>query len=176
MWNPIETAPKDGTKILVWTHHDDVEVSEWYVMNHDVYELNDDDTYTKRTELIHAGWNSNTPTHWQPLPEPPSEELAMTEPTGHEKALHYADALRIIAELKDEKHTLLERNEKLETQNKRLREQVARSDDQNIRLREVLEKIANRPLIGPGGERDYVWLSRRAIEDVWPGSETKDEG
>lgn len=59
-WQPIETAPKDYTNILVWNdggaHRDGwVSIAYW----------NDD------------GWISPfggeyDPTHWQPLPEPPS--------------------------------------------------------------------------------------------------------
>ncbi len=56
-WQPIETAPQDGTRILVFTVHGDIEISEWYTIC----------IFDPPTE----GWNSNEPTHWMPLPEPP---------------------------------------------------------------------------------------------------------
>lgn len=71
-WQPIETAPKDGTKILVWTHHDEVEVSEWYESKGETYEPVEGTEYFRPvTKVYHSGWNGNTPTHWMPLPEAP---------------------------------------------------------------------------------------------------------
>jgi hypothetical protein len=58
-WQPIETAPKDGTKILAWEFDDytivwwGVSASGWYG-----WKFSDD-------------WISCYPTHWQPLPAPP---------------------------------------------------------------------------------------------------------
>jgi hypothetical protein len=57
-WRPVESAPKDGTKILVYTIHGDVEVTEFCVM--------------RRTVSDPVGdWNGSLPTHWMPLPVPP---------------------------------------------------------------------------------------------------------
>ena len=58
-WRPIETAPKDGTQVLV---HDCGEIKvaffrEMYGHWSDGYE------------------GINTPTHWQPLPKPPQGEM-----------------------------------------------------------------------------------------------------
>jgi hypothetical protein len=62
-WQKIETAPKDGTPILVYD-------KDWFdFMGHQivVYWLED------------FGWRSgcdqcpDDPTHWMPLPEPPKE-------------------------------------------------------------------------------------------------------
>lgn len=57
-WQPIETAPKDGTDILVYEKYKD---SEYIVVasNHGFYWAFDD----RDTEI--------NPTHWMPLPEPP---------------------------------------------------------------------------------------------------------
>lgn len=71
-WQPIETAPRDGTKILVFTAIGDVEIGQWCTTEWDRYELHDADRnlYTRRVD-IHEFWNNNFPTHWMPLPEPP---------------------------------------------------------------------------------------------------------
>lgn len=70
-WQPIETAPKDGTKILIYVlgepivcwwakpgqYGDDV-TGGWFADHyHDMY-CYDPEFYT--------------PTHWQPLPPPPA--------------------------------------------------------------------------------------------------------
>jgi hypothetical protein len=84
-WRPIATAPKDGTKILVWTYHDAIEMSEWYTLSHDEYTLRADGLYEKRVVESEGGWNSNTPLFWTPLPAPPalaSVAAALTEQNG----------------------------------------------------------------------------------------------
>lgn len=71
-WQPIETAPKDGTKILVFTAIGDIEIGQWCTTEWDRYELHDADRnlYTRRVD-IHEFWNNNFPTHWMPLPAAP---------------------------------------------------------------------------------------------------------
>ncbi len=72
-WQPIETAPKDGTAILLALTQDyysggrvkegfcDELSGDWYLANDSCsccyYPLSDD----------------NPPTHWRPLPDPPAE-------------------------------------------------------------------------------------------------------
>ena len=73
-WQPIETAPKDGTKILVWTHHDVCEISEWFQATGYKYKEVGRGLYAKSIVVANEGWSSNTPTHWQPLPDPPEAE------------------------------------------------------------------------------------------------------
>lgn len=74
MWQPIETAPRDGTEILTWNG---------VLVTSTIWEETPDDEG-------HTGWCSAThwqcesygtynnyfgkeslPTHWMPLPEPP---------------------------------------------------------------------------------------------------------
>lgn len=70
-WQPIETAPKDGTKILVWTVHNEIELTEWYELRHDKYVEVEGGLFRRKTETYAKGWNGNHPVFWQPLPEPP---------------------------------------------------------------------------------------------------------
>lgn len=81
MWQPISTAPRDGTSILVWTHHDEVEVSSWYQTKGDTYEpIPGTEAYSLvKDKVFYEGWNSNTPTHWMPLPAPPEPTLTRAE-------------------------------------------------------------------------------------------------
>lgn len=57
-WQPISTAPKDGTEILIFAEDEEttgnVLVSRW------------------RNDTIPNGWaGSERPSHWLPLPLPP---------------------------------------------------------------------------------------------------------
>ena len=71
-WQKIETAPKDGTKILTFTVHGDYEINEWYeAWRTDYKPVDDTDYFEKVEELYFEGWNGNNFTHWMPLPEPP---------------------------------------------------------------------------------------------------------
>ena len=62
-WQPIESAPKDGTRILLgWKLQEAVIVARWVAPDTRgdlVWELDEDGSYVK------------APTHWMPLPEPP---------------------------------------------------------------------------------------------------------
>jgi Lar family restriction alleviation protein len=57
-WQPIETAPRDGTKFLAW---DGEELIAWRYEGRWIYGQEMESPY-----LTH--WS---PTHWQPLPIPP---------------------------------------------------------------------------------------------------------
>jgi hypothetical protein len=63
MWQPIETAPKDGTTVDLWSGHHQRRWADccwndgkWWVYNngYEPYEFD--------------------PTHWMPLPEPPQSK------------------------------------------------------------------------------------------------------
>lgn len=76
-WQDIGTAPRDGTEVLLFTHHggdvfceepfDAVQIGYW------------DEGNNKPGTVWHRepGWHQEKigePTHWMPLPSPPSKE------------------------------------------------------------------------------------------------------
>ena len=90
-WQPIETAPKDGTKVFIWREGwDQAPVAQWRdypgnpVVGSDESESADcwmhgwlfHEWFTPGIEDGWLGWNEDIdegcmPTHWMPLPEPP---------------------------------------------------------------------------------------------------------
>ena len=72
-WQPIETAPKDGTAILLWWPYwsSSRAIVGWWA--------------PRQPDLGWSAWESSYqgncpgPTHWMPLPEPPTEELTEAE-------------------------------------------------------------------------------------------------
>jgi len=70
IWQPIETAPKDGTVIDLWDGHYKHRVVNARWANH--YWMNG-------VPIREKSWGSNDrdgpfcdkPTHWMPLPKPP---------------------------------------------------------------------------------------------------------
>lgn len=79
-WQPIETAPKDGTRILVARVGENIgadamEINHWFVNETWRYEpvAGSADLYRRVKGDVYQGWSGNghRATHWQPLPEPP---------------------------------------------------------------------------------------------------------
>ena len=67
-WRPIETAPRDGTLVLVRGEKpDEVEVAEWFQWNHSSKNTGD---WTRRG----CDAFDFDPTHWMPLPLAPGKE------------------------------------------------------------------------------------------------------
>ena len=71
-WQPIESAPKDGTRIMLWEQYSDVPFVGWWVPS----------AWTVSHEHVDAvgGWEGAIVvdrieqkfiTHWMPLPQPP---------------------------------------------------------------------------------------------------------
>jgi hypothetical protein len=58
-WQPIETAPRDGTMVLVYDPHED---GIWQVTT---------DFYANSKATRSYGWLGK-PSHWMPLPPPPA--------------------------------------------------------------------------------------------------------
>lgn len=63
-WRPIETAPRDGTDVMLYANHD-CYIAAWY----------DDAWHADFTVLAKMPFEQEAgePTHWMPLPEPPHE-------------------------------------------------------------------------------------------------------
>jgi hypothetical protein len=83
-WQPIATAPKDGTEILVWREDAGVFLAKWTCVN-DLRTTSDRDRDEIDEESLFAGdWfggdaegnfrcdGSEVPTHWMSLPTEPS--------------------------------------------------------------------------------------------------------
>jgi len=61
-WQPIETAPKDGTRVLIFVDGY-VKIARSLGVVWSVFHCDD--------EFYNEEYHLNYPTHWQPLPEPP---------------------------------------------------------------------------------------------------------
>lgn len=68
-WQPIETAPKDGSKFLAWRRHSTLPLIVAYNDEYDQYECIDG-------HLVYSL------THWQPLPPSPAAEAAAEREVG----------------------------------------------------------------------------------------------
>jgi hypothetical protein len=69
MWQPIATAPKDGTPIILAVAGGDYYPrSAWWSAWANNWVVRENDAQTEATYLTTA------PTHWMPLPEPPAED------------------------------------------------------------------------------------------------------
>ena len=77
-WQPIETAPKDGSMVLLleFTNLDDyntqVSVGLWTDL-HAGHVVNDEMVWADWAAGLNEDdeWSALNPTHWMPLPEPP---------------------------------------------------------------------------------------------------------
>lgn len=72
-WKPIETAPKDGTKVLVYDESYGLPQKAWFGKDHfkEEYEgwlFGDGDDYS-----CGLYFTPIEPTHWMPLPKPPTK-------------------------------------------------------------------------------------------------------
>lgn len=62
-WQPIETAPRDGT-LIIYGGEGWVTVGRWHLDEEQWWELNNDPT--------DAWGGADNPTAWMPLPTPPN--------------------------------------------------------------------------------------------------------
>ena len=71
-WQPIETAPKDGTYVLGATHYDDGKFCGMFVMCFCDGRWQSDGIDWRFT-VKDDDKLSDKPTHWMPLPEKPND-------------------------------------------------------------------------------------------------------
>ena len=72
-WQPIATAPRDGTRILLGKYVKDIaaKIDRWYWIASGYFDVDGawcdftDDGFNADNRYYHG------PTHWMPLPEPP---------------------------------------------------------------------------------------------------------
>ena len=76
-WQPIETAPKDGTRILIWDGY--MCLATWSdCCNHGQFETAPGWQIFQCEDSWHSVAAYN-PTYWQPLPEPPARKDTQDE-------------------------------------------------------------------------------------------------
>ena len=75
-WQPIETAPKDGTYVLVCNHDAGVSWIAEYVERYTSGYRPEQPWHSVMLNHRHAKkrYPSTVPTHWMPLPSPPEKE------------------------------------------------------------------------------------------------------
>lgn len=67
-WQPIKTALKDGTYILIYDSYlSIISIARWY----GEWELSDHYFYGAEGSFVYSDINQKKITHWMPLPEPP---------------------------------------------------------------------------------------------------------
>lgn len=68
-WQPIETAPQDGTPILATSGQIMPEIWRW---ESDMYATRPNPSWLPMDRIMGKAWaRAHQPTHWMPLPEPP---------------------------------------------------------------------------------------------------------
>lgn len=76
-WHPIETAPKDGTRVLLLTLEGHISVGAWKTPSNGpwVGVINNGPAYRvwDLGDVIEYRLADLNPTHWQPLPAAPTE-------------------------------------------------------------------------------------------------------
>lgn len=72
-WQPMETAPLDGTKVLLWIATGEHEVAEYVRTAYEHFVKVEGTEFYRSEKAEHTYWNtSTTPLAWMPLPDPPT--------------------------------------------------------------------------------------------------------
>lgn len=77
-WLPIETAPKDGT--LVWLFYADAHADDQQVAGRWRASLTDGPRWMDHADCM----DDIQPTHWKPLPEPPTINPEILDEKPHD--------------------------------------------------------------------------------------------
>lgn len=72
-WQPIETAPKDGTKVLVYTGTRNGMTASPAMWDEDKYAKRIRPFWSRLDAIGRSDSRGNQPTHWMPMPLPPGE-------------------------------------------------------------------------------------------------------
>ena len=76
-WQPISTAPKDGTKVVLLIEHDQAVVASWQAIeDFAMWVTAGEDDCPNSWEGFGCYADSDQPTHWQPLPPAPLPQEA----------------------------------------------------------------------------------------------------
>lgn len=70
-WQPIDTAPKDGTEVLL-SYGKDCFSGYWEAQPNHWHEIGWQEEDARQGAYIHR--HPQRPTHWRPLPTPPKEK------------------------------------------------------------------------------------------------------
>ena len=75
-WQPIETAPKDGTRVLVYSSWvvKATDIARWIGPPHNIWKRD------REGDVVKA-------THWMPLPDPPAAIRSMNPEKAGQQAL-----------------------------------------------------------------------------------------
>ena len=75
-WKPIETAPKDGTRILAYEPTYGVGLAFWQTIRTGTGYADEWETITgwRLNGMMFREGDLDQPTHWQPLPAAPTPE------------------------------------------------------------------------------------------------------
>ena len=89
-WQPIETAPKDGSYVLVFIPESIqstaapkplIEMARWVTESWDHWEPDGRDKMFRVSEDCSHWSNYEPATHWMPLPDPPVTSESTPKPT-----------------------------------------------------------------------------------------------
>lgn len=72
-WQPIGTAPKDGTRVLIYDPDDDYYLNRSILPEPTIYVCFWNDYHEYWVEAEGERYSGFKPTHWMPLPEPPTK-------------------------------------------------------------------------------------------------------
>lgn len=76
-WQPIETAPRDGSWILLFFPEIDVAIGGCYASGSD-YDFGGNEfeyfTWFTDCDFVIVDPSTSNPTHWMPLPPPPPQQ------------------------------------------------------------------------------------------------------